>query len=171
MKEKIITIPNIITLCRLILIPFFVISIIYNRVEFSILLFTGIALSDTLDGLSARIIKQKTKKGAIFDSLVDWLVLFSVLTLAVFKKEYISTKIAIALMVPAVIIFITKVIYIKKQKTKTPSIIGKVMVAFAYVTVIAILIEFKYKNIFLITTTILVYATTINYVRKDIGIF
>jgi len=170
-NEKIITIPNIITLCRFIAIPFFVLSLVYNKIEIAVLLFAAIALSDALDGLSARITKQKTKIGALFDSTTDWLVIISSLITFLIIKKYIPLNIIILLLIPLIASLIAKSIYIKKTKKTNPTVIGKITYAFAYITIIALLINFAYKNLFLIAMIILAYATMLNYIIRDVKLF
>lgn len=170
-NEKIITIPNIITLGRILLLPFFILSLVHNKIEFAVLLFGAIALSDALDGLSARIMKQKTKIGALLDSTTDWLVILSALITFLILKKYIPLNIIIILLVPIIVSLIAKSIYIKKKKRTSPTIIGKITFAFAYITVIVLLINFAYKNIFLIAIVILAYATMITHIVKDVKLF
>lgn len=170
-EENIITIPNIITFCRLLLMPFFILALVYNKVEIAILLFAAIALGDALDGLSARITKQKTKIGALLDSTTDWLVILSTLITFIFIKRYLSTKMIIILLIPVVVNLITKGVYVRKEKKTSPTIIGKITIAFAYITNITLLINFVYKEIFLIILVILAYATVINYIVKDVKLF
>ncbi len=165
-NKKIFTIPNVITLGRLVLLPFFLFALCYNKTTLAILLFTAIALSDMLDGLSAKITKQETKIGSLLDSTTDLLILFSTLITLLFIKKYISIYMIIILIIPIIIISIAKLVYIKKRGDVSPTIIGKITVAFAYLTSIALLINFEYKTIFLIATTIFVYATMIAYIIK-----
>lgn len=170
-SEDIITLPNIITLCRILLLPFFIIAVVNNNREIAVLLFAAISLSDALDGLSARIMRQKTNIGALLDSTTDWLVILSALILPIFIKGYLSVPMIVILLIPAVIGLVVKLIYIKKGKKTSPTIIGKLTVAFAYLTIITVLIDFKYKNIFLTLAALLAYATVVNYIIKDIRLF
>lgn len=169
--EEIITIPNIITLFRLLLLPFFIFALFYNKTEIAVLLFGAIALSDAFDGLSARIMKQKTRIGALLDSTTDWLVLLSSLVTFLLIKRYLPIKMIIVLLIPTAIGLITKAVYVKKGKKTSPTVIGKITFAFAYITVIALLINFAYKNIFLIAITILAYTTIATYIVKDVKLF
>ncbi|MBW2989311.1 CDP-alcohol phosphatidyltransferase family protein [Candidatus Woesearchaeota archaeon] len=171
MKEKLATIPNAITLCRIILVPFFISALVRNRVELAVLLFGAIALSDALDGLSARITKQKTRIGALLDSTTDWLVILSTLITFLVIRKYIPFKLIIILLIPMAVSYVAKSIYIKKKKKTAPTVIGKISVAFAYVTTIVILIDFAYQQLFLIIMTLLAYSTMINYMIKDAKLF
>ena len=68
---KVLNIPNIITFIRIVIIPVFVTALIYRRYDYALFLFIAAAVSDALDGLLARITKQKTKLGAFLDPLAD----------------------------------------------------------------------------------------------------
>jgi cardiolipin synthase len=65
------TVPNMITLVRIILIPAFVIALMNQRYEYALAFFVVAALSDMLDGMVARLIKQKTRLGAFLDAFAD----------------------------------------------------------------------------------------------------
>ena len=83
-----ITIPTQITLVRLLLVPFVAMSILYHRYGLALLLFTISGVSDLLDGLLARTLKQKSKLGALLDPMADKLLLstsFLLLTLPASK--------------------------------------------------------------------------------------
>lgn len=171
MQEKIITIPNIITLFRFLLIPFYILFLVHNKPEIAVLLFAAITISDVLDGLSARITKQKTRIGALFDSITDWVLLLSTLVALIFIRKYVTLNIIVVLIIPTIMGLILKVIYIRKKKNFSPTIIGKITFGFAYITVVAFLINFTYKGIFLITITILAYITMTTWIVRDVKIF
>jgi cardiolipin synthase len=67
--------PNLLTLMRLFIIPYLVIEILDGRYRtaFALLLLAGI--SDALDGLLARLLKQKTTLGQYLDPIADKLLL------------------------------------------------------------------------------------------------
>jgi len=83
-----ITIPTQITLVRLLLVPFVAMSILYHRYGLALLIFTISGVSDLLDGLLARTLKQKSRLGALLDPMADKLLLstsFLLLTLPASK--------------------------------------------------------------------------------------
>jgi cardiolipin synthase len=83
-----ITIPTQITLVRLLLVPFVAMSILYHRYGLALLIFTVSGVSDLLDGLLARTLKQKSRLGALLDPMADKLLLstsFLLLTLPASK--------------------------------------------------------------------------------------
>ncbi len=66
-----LNLPNTLTLTRIILIPIFIITIIYKRYDYALCLFIFAALTDMFDGLVARLKNQKTALGTFLDPLAD----------------------------------------------------------------------------------------------------
>jgi cardiolipin synthase len=78
------TFANQLTFLRLIAIPLFIIGVLTNRPSLALALFLGAAVTDSLDGLIARFLKQTTALGAFLDPVADKLMLtgaFVVLTI------------------------------------------------------------------------------------------
>src|SRR5205809_5146573 len=67
--------PNQLTLLRLIIIPFIIIFIVDGRFGWALSLFVLAGISDALDGLLARLLKQKTLLGQYLDPIADKLLL------------------------------------------------------------------------------------------------
>ena len=170
-NENIITIPNIITLSRILLLPFFIFALVHNETKIAILLFAVIAISDALDGLFARITKQKTNFRAFFDTTADCVVILSILITFLVIKKYISLNLIIFLIIPTVISYVAKNIYSKKKNETSPIIIGKITVALAYITVIVLLMDLAYKNIFIAVIVLLAYTTMITYIAKIVKLY
>ena len=77
-------IPNLLTLCRIILVPVFVIFLIDGAFGKALVVFLVASITDGLDGFLARVLKQKTILGAYMDPLADKaLVITSFVTLSV----------------------------------------------------------------------------------------
>ena len=75
--------PNLLTLARLFIIPFLVINILDGRWRLAFALFMLAGVSDGLDGVLARWLKQSTTLGLYLDPIADKLLLstlFLVLT-------------------------------------------------------------------------------------------
>ncbi len=78
------TIPNLLTLARLLLAPFVFAAIVGGQHERALALFACAALTDGLDGLVARRFSQSTSVGAYLDPIADKILLSGVyLSLAV----------------------------------------------------------------------------------------
>lgn len=81
-----ISIPNILTVIRILLTPLFVIFLLRNLFSFALLVFAIAAISDALDGLFARYFNQHTVLGAYLDPIADKLLLTSAfVSLAILK--------------------------------------------------------------------------------------
>ncbi|MFW6127489.1 MAG: CDP-diacylglycerol--glycerol-3-phosphate 3-phosphatidyltransferase [Thermodesulfobacteriota bacterium] len=72
-----LTIPNLITLARILLTPLFIIFLIQKRYHPALWIFILAGLSDLVDGLIARRWRQKTPLGTFLDPLADKLLMGS----------------------------------------------------------------------------------------------
>ena len=69
------TFANQLTFLRLIAIPFFIIGLLTNRPGIALALFVAAAVTDWLDGLIARFLKQTTALGSFLDPVADKLLM------------------------------------------------------------------------------------------------
>ncbi|HUG80310.1 MAG TPA: CDP-diacylglycerol--glycerol-3-phosphate 3-phosphatidyltransferase [Bryobacterales bacterium] len=72
-----LSVPNQLTLLRMLLLPFVLISMIYGYHEASLWLFFVAAVTDAIDGIIARRFNQKTRLGQYLDPIADKLLLSS----------------------------------------------------------------------------------------------
>jgi len=72
-----LSLPNLITLLRIILTPLFVILVIQRMFAWAVVVFAVAAASDGLDGFLARALGQKTDLGTYLDPIADKLLLSS----------------------------------------------------------------------------------------------
>jgi cardiolipin synthase len=75
MSSRIITVPNLLTVFRMVLIPVFVSLLFYQRFLFALAVFAVAGVTDGLDGLLARRFNQKSQLGTILDPIADKLML------------------------------------------------------------------------------------------------
>jgi cardiolipin synthase len=75
MSSRIVTVPNILTVIRMILIPVFVICLYYQRFGWALAVFMSAGITDGLDGMLARRFNQKSQLGTILDPIADKLLL------------------------------------------------------------------------------------------------
>ena len=71
MRERVLNLPNIITLLRLAAVPVVAWLILQQRWEAASWLFLAAAVSDGIDGLLARWLNQMTQLGAALDTIAD----------------------------------------------------------------------------------------------------
>ena len=75
--------PNLLTLMRLIFVPFVVVAIQQQNYGWALIIFVAAGVTDGLDGLLARVLKQKTTLGQYLDPIADKLLLTMFLMLSI----------------------------------------------------------------------------------------
>jgi cardiolipin synthase len=75
MSARIVTVPNLLTVFRMVLIPVFVSLLFYQRFVLALIVFILAGITDGLDGLLARRFNQKSQLGTILDPIADKLML------------------------------------------------------------------------------------------------
>lgn len=161
-EEKIINIPNMITAGRFALIPLYVLMLFRGFTDKALLIFIIVVITDKLDGVFARLIKQTTTFGKIFDSFTDWtLILTSFIVF--YAIGFLEFYWMILLFIPPLVDGIIKLLYVKKEKDVILVPIAQVAVGVTYLTVAAVLINFSYKYLLLIIMLIFIYLAMFRY--------
>lgn len=75
MSSRIVTLPNALTVFRMVLIPIFVSLLFYQRFVWALVVFVLAGVTDGLDGLLARRFDQQSQLGTILDPIADKLML------------------------------------------------------------------------------------------------
>lgn len=159
-----LTTANQLTILRMLLIPAFVIQLVYGYPGWALVTFLAAAATDLLDGLIARIAGQKTDLGAWLDPMADKLLLvtmFVMLTLPEigspnrlplwFTVLVISRDVAIVVTVAVINLAVG-------HRTFRPSIFGKIATATYVLTGVAAL-YFNYRGEPSPIVTAFVYAS------------
>ncbi|MCD5412010.1 CDP-alcohol phosphatidyltransferase family protein [Thermodesulfovibrionales bacterium] len=145
---RILSIPNAITLFRILIMPFFVAALLYERYDYALALFAVAAISDALDGLVARITKQKTIIGAFLDPLADKCILviaFILLSLQYWMPKWLTI---IVVSRDLIIVIGWLLLYLGYHITKIePSILGKITSASQFLIVAYLLLSINIQNI------------------------
>jgi cardiolipin synthase len=131
MTERILTVPNLFTFLRIGLIPLFLSYMIQHDQRRALIVFFIAASTDLLDGIAARLLKQKSKIGALLDPAGDKLLMTA--AIVALSIPSISHPNAIPLWLTVVIIgrdlYIVagSVVMYKRTRhsTFTPTFIGK----------------------------------------------
>ncbi len=76
--SQLLTAPNQLTLLRMTFVPFIVINMVEGHYNWALILFVLAGISDGLDGLLARALKQQTVLGQYLDPIADKLLLSTV---------------------------------------------------------------------------------------------
>ena len=72
------SIPNIITLARILLVPFIVWAIASGQMEIAFAIFVVAGVSDAVDGFLAKRFNMSSELGALLDPLADKALLVSI---------------------------------------------------------------------------------------------
>src|SRR6266481_6520707 len=75
MSSRIITVPNLLTIVRMALIPVFVSLLFYQKFLLALAVFIVAGITDGLDGLLARRFQQQSPLGRILDPIADKMML------------------------------------------------------------------------------------------------
>ena len=98
----ILTIPNLLTLLRILIVPIFAISVMYGQLVGACALFALAALTDLLDGFIARLLDQASSLGAFLDPMADKLLMVTAFILLCIKSEHITLNIPAWVMILAI---------------------------------------------------------------------
>lgn len=143
-----INLPNIITFVRIIIIPVFVTCLIYKQYSFALYVFILAALSDVLDGLTARLTGQKTHLGAFLDPLADKFMLITSFVLFSIYNWIPNWLTIVVISRDIIIISGWFLLYIAYNKTRiSPSIIGKAANASQFILIAYILLSINIPSL------------------------
>jgi cardiolipin synthase (CMP-forming) len=148
---RILTVANQLTFLRMLLVPVFVLLVVYGHLGSALLVFLFAGLTDALDGLIARRADQRTALGAWLDPMADKLLLvatFIVLTLPeVELTNHIPIWLTIVLISRDIVIVGTVAIVnlAVGPRTFRPSMLGKLATA-TYIATVVIFMYFNYRR-------------------------
>jgi cardiolipin synthase len=120
------TAPNLLTVLRICLAPFLVAAILENRYALSFGLFLAAGMTDALDGLLARLLKQRTMLGEYLDPVADKLLL-STLFLVLTYKALVPARVTVLVFGrDLAILVVSAILYAAVGRREfSPSIFGK----------------------------------------------
>ena len=134
--------PNLLTLMRLFIIPFLVIAILDGHYRTAFALFILAGISDALDGLLARMLRQKTTLGQYLDPIADKLLLstlFVVLTHVGLMPQYVTVLVFsrdVGILLISTLLFVTSAL-----RDFRPSLFGKLNTLVQIVTLVVVLFQ------------------------------
>jgi len=162
----VLTPANQMTLLRMLLIPGFVIFVIYGHLGLAMVVFLVAAITDALDGILARLSKQKSSLGAWLDPMADKLLLVSTFVVLSIPGLGLANRLPIWLtvcMISRDIVIILTVIIVNLaigRRTFYPSIFGKIATATYVMTAVAAMF-FNYRGYHSELVDVLIYASLV----------
>jgi cardiolipin synthase len=147
--ERVLNLPNFLTILRILAIPIFVTTIIYHEFMAAMIVFIAAAITDALDGLIARMTKQQTDLGRFLDPLADKILLTTSFVLFAFYG-WIPIWLAIIVITRDVIVVVGWfVIYLLRDITLTnPSFLGKSAIALQLIFIAYVIIQINFKAMY-----------------------
>ena len=146
-----LTPANQLTLLRMLLIPAFVILVVYGHLGWALVTFAVAGLTDALDGLIARRSNQKSNLGAWLDPMADKLLLLTTFVVLTLPGLGLSNRLPIWLTVlifsrDVVIVLTVAVVNLAiGPRTFRPSIFGKLATA-TYIVTAVVAMFFNYRG-------------------------
>jgi len=133
--------PNLLTLSRLILLPFVAITVLKGHYGWALAIFVIAGISDGLDGLLARLMKQQTTLGQYLDPIADKLLL-STMFLVLFAAHKIPLTVTVLVFSrDIIIVIICTLLYVTDaMKTFRPTWLGKANTVAQILTVLFVLL-------------------------------
>lgn len=137
----IMTVPNIITMIRILLTPVFVIYLINDQLLTGLAILVICGISDGLDGFIARVFNQKSRLGSYLDPLADKITLvsaFVALAIRGFVPSWLSVVVIsrdVMILIGIVILYLAGVVL----NNIKPAASSKITTCFQFITVIAVL--------------------------------
>ena len=146
-----LTLANQLTLLRIMLIPAFVLLVLYGYLGAALVTFLVAGLTDALDGLIARLAGQGTSLGAWLDPMADKLLLVSTFIVLTLPTVPLTNHLPLWLTVVVIsrdvaIIGVVAIVNLAVgPRTFTPSLLGKATTA-AFIVTSVVVMYFNYRR-------------------------
>lgn len=166
MKNIVKNIPNILTICRIALIPFIIYFSFMNNIKLTIILILIAEITDFLDGLIARNFHLVSPIGAKLDTIADKLFAGSLIISLI-----IENKLFILCLIGEIIITIINILSFAKKQNPATTYIGKIKTTILFITICLGFISqininiITYVNIFIYISLILQILSIISYIN------
>ncbi|MEW6184660.1 MAG: CDP-alcohol phosphatidyltransferase family protein [Thermodesulfobacteriota bacterium] len=134
------SIPNILTFLRIILIPWFAILLFNGSFNQALWVFAGAAVTDGLDGFIARWFSQKTQLGAFLDPVADKLLLSTAyIALAVMREIPVWLTVIVISRDVVIVLGVTILFLNQVDVEMKPTIYSKLTTVFQVLLILLVL--------------------------------
>ena len=161
-----LTPANQLTLLRVLLVPAFVILVVYGELGWALAVFVTAGLTDLFDGLIARRSGQRTSLGAWLDPMADKLLLVTTFVVLTMPGLGLANRLPIWLTVLVIsrdVVIVATVAVINLAigpRTFRPSMLGKIATA-TYILTAVVAMFFNYRGYESTIVTAFVYASLV----------
>ncbi len=170
--RQVLNLPNSLTLLRLAVLPLILFFLVNDDLTWALRLLLVAGISDALDGLLARRLRQKTQVGKYLDPLADKLLLSSCFLVLAWngRVPWLVSGLVLArdvtILVAVMVLFLAAGI-----RPFTPTTLGKANTAVQIAAIFAVLLEAVYgsgwfrqgRGVLLLLTPVLVVGSGLQY--------
>ncbi len=148
-----LTLPNLLTLARMGLIPLFVIAMLQGQPSRALAIFAVAGLTDALDGFIARFFDQESKLGAYLDPMADKLLLVTAFVLLTVPGLHQGVRIPLWITVLVIardvlIVVVSLIFFLAMEVTRFPPMaLSKVNTAVQIGGVVLVLLSGIYPDL------------------------
>ena len=160
--KKTITLPNILSLLRIFMIPiivFFMININDQIFPYLVITYVFAVFLDFLDGFIARNFSQESDLGKIIDPLADKILVFSILLILTIKFDFPLWLAVFIVLRDILILWASFLLFKGKQMVKPSLLIGKFTFGLLSLLIFVFIIDLNEKiNLFLLKRFLIVLS-------------
>ena len=159
-----LTLANQLTILRIMLIPAFVLLVVYGYLGWALITFLTAGATDALDGLIARRAGQRTTLGAWLDPMADKLLLVTTFVVLTLPGIPLTNHVPLWLTVfvisrDTVIVGVVAIVSLAiGPRTFTPSLWGKLATA-TYILTSVVIMYFNYRREPAIVVDVFIWAS------------
>jgi cardiolipin synthase len=153
-KDHIITVSNIITVSRLVLLPFIIHFLLRDQRLYAFLVLMASLLSDTLDGYLARTFNQESTIGTLLDPLCDKISLIAILVVLYIINSIPLWGVIIIITRDVLILIGSFVLWKVKSAVFKSNVFGKITGVLFGAIICAYTLDLKYLGIALLYLSI-----------------
>jgi cardiolipin synthase (CMP-forming) len=160
----VLTPANQLTLLRMLLIPAFVILVVYGYLGWALIVFATASVTDALDGLIARWSDQKTNLGAWLDPMADKLLLVTTFVMLTLPGLELTNRLPIWLTVlmisrdVGIVLTVAIVNLAVGPRTFRPSVFGKIATG-TYIATAVVAMLFNYLGYHSVLVDVGIYSS------------
>ena len=163
---------NRLTILRILLVPVFVMAVLYHRMNIAFVVFILAAFTDALDGYIARHFDQKTRLGTIMDPIADKLLLGSAF-ICFSLVHGLPAHIKMPIYVPLIVISRDVIILLGAAMMQMitghvkvrPTVLGKITTFLQMLTILALLLNFTHSSWIWNLTVVMTLVSGADYLR------
>lgn len=171
--KKAITIPNLITLFRILLLPFFVYFFFSKDHSLYLALFILVlcGLTDLLDGFIARRFNMVSQLGQVLDPLADKLAILTIF-ISFLIQGFIPFWMGVIILVrEGIVLLFAAVLFLSKTRLPTPVQTGKYAITFLYIAVVLSIFHEGLSTVVLLVALFFSLVSGYSYFRMALDSF